>query len=311
MRICVIGGSGHIGKFLCAALAEDGHEVVVLSRGQTPLPTGGPWERIRLVPIAYQPGPELENTIRELAPEALVDILGFGAPGIYESLAAGLGGKCRHLVACGSVWMWGDPALVPTPEVPTNRCWAEGYAWRFELYQRLQAECRARGLPFTVIMPPNICGPGKIPLEGRGGRSLQVHREHAQGLPCPLPTPGTNLVGPCDAADVAQGFLLALRQPEQAAGEFFNVGSPYALTAARFLEVYGEIYGRPIPIDWVSWEHYSTAISPDRGAHYHFEMPMCPDISKIRSRLGYAPRYTPEQTMARAVAWMQEQGLLD
>jgi len=37
---------------------------------------------------------------------------------------------------------------------------------------------------------------------------------------------------------------------------------------------------------------------------------MLPDISKIRVALGYRPRYTPEQTMERAVAWMRDQGLI-
>jgi nucleoside-diphosphate-sugar epimerase len=308
MRVCVIGGTGHIGKFLCPALVAQGHEVTALARGVTPVPAGGGWEKVRRVACSYQPGPELEGLMGELAPEALVDIMGFGGPGVWESIARGLPGSCRQVVACGSVWMWGDPAQVPTPEAPTNRCWAEGYAWRFDLYQRLQGECRARGLAFTVIMPPNICGPYKVPLEGKGGRSPEVHREHERGEPCPLPAPGNNPVGPCDAEDVAQGFGLALEQPERAEGEFFNVGSAYALTAERFVAVYGELYGTTIPIEWVSWEDYSTRINPDRGANYHFSAPMCPDITKIRNRLGYAPRYTPEESMARAVAWMREEG---
>lgn len=36
---------------------------------------------------------------------------------------------------------------------------------------------------------------------------------------------------------------------------------------------------------------------------------MCPDISKIR-KLGYEPRYTPEESMERAVAWMRDRGMV-
>lgn len=33
MKITVIGGTGHIGTFLCPMLASEGHEVICVSRG--------------------------------------------------------------------------------------------------------------------------------------------------------------------------------------------------------------------------------------------------------------------------------------
>lgn len=308
MRVAVIGGTGHIGRFLCPLLVEDGHEVTALARGQTPPPALPGWERVSLARVDYQPAP-LGAALSALQPEVLIDILGFGVPGTFEAAYQAVAPTCRQLMVCGSLWMWGDPAVVPTPEVATNPCWAEGYAARFRLYQRLMGELAGR-LPFTVIMPPNICGPGKVPLDGMGGRDLAMHRQHAKGEPCPLPAPGSTPIGPCDASDIASAFRLAVRRPERAAGHFFNVGSAYALTAERFIGVYGEIYGVPLPIRWESWQQYSTVTSPDKGAHYHFSSPMCPDITKLRTLLGYEPQFTPEETMARAVGWMRDEGLL-
>jgi nucleoside-diphosphate-sugar epimerase len=37
---------------------------------------------------------------------------------------------------------------------------------------------------------------------------------------------------------------------------------------------------------------------------------MQPDISKAQRLLGYKPRYTPEETMTRAVEWMYKEKLL-
>ena len=88
------------------------------------------------------------------------------------------------------------------------------------------------------------------------------------------------------------------------------MGSAYALTARRFVEVYGEIYGSTIPIEWMSWKTYAEEISPDPGSNYHFRGHMCPDISKIWSALGYTPKHTPEETMARAVDWMRTEGTI-
>ena len=165
-------------------------------------------------------------------------------------------------------------------------------------------------MAFTVILPPNICGPGKVPLEMAGGRGVEVHKAHARGEAVPLFRGCSTLIGPCDAEDVAQGFWRALESRDAAAGEFFNVGSPYALTATQMVELFSEIYGVTIPIEWVSFERFTEEIMPDRGASNHFLYHMCPDTAKARGRLSYQPRHTPESSMARAVEWMRREGLL-
>lgn len=307
MRVLVIGGSGHIGKNLVEMLLDDGHAVTILTTGRTPIPQEGRWSRVSAICHTYRRGdPEWAKCLQQIDPEVVVDILGADVPATYQALK----GRCRQFVICGSIWMYGEPRVVPTPEVTQGPCEFEGYARRYQELQETLALAKRDGVVVSAVMPPNICGPGKIPLEGMGGRSLEVHRAHQRGEPVPLPEPGNALIGPCDAWDVAQGFLLSIRHPDAAAGEIFNVGSSYALTARQFIETYGQIYGVKIPIEWHSWAEYSTRISPQIGANYHFRSHMCPDLTKIRSRLGYSPRYTPEETMERAVAWMKDKGLL-
>ncbi|UCH34374.1 MAG: NAD(P)-dependent oxidoreductase [Armatimonadota bacterium] len=307
MKVCVIGGSGHIGQNLVRMLVREGCEVIVVSRGQTPIPSGGVWDKVRAVTCDYRRGDEeWAKCVRDIGAEVMIDIPGTDVPGTYAAVR----GLCAHFIACGSVWMFGEPQVVPTPEETQTPCPFEGYAVRYRELLDTRERARGEGVAFTAIMPPNICGPGKIPLEGRGGRSIEVHQSHQRGEPVPLPEPGQTLIGPCDAEDVAQGFFLAAQQREAAAGEIFNVGSRYALTALRLIETYGEIYGVEIPIEWHSWEEYSTDILPDLGSNFHFKAHMCPDLSKITSRLGYAPRHTPEETLARAVGWMRDTGLL-
>ena len=52
MRIVVAGGTGFLGSALCAALASDGHEVVVLTRA----PRGGARHGVRHVAWAPDGG---------------------------------------------------------------------------------------------------------------------------------------------------------------------------------------------------------------------------------------------------------------
>jgi len=236
----------------------------------------------------------------------VIDILGADLVGLYHVTR----NDCRHLIACGSVWMFGDPMLVPTPDETQGPCLFEGYARRYAEILEIKKQAAEDGISFTAIMPPNICGPGKIPLDTMGGRDINVHCALSRGEEVLLPSPGSNLIGPCDAEDIAHAFALAVGKRDSASGEIFNVGSAYALTAQRFVEVYGEIHGVSIPIRWVDWQKYVAEVSPDLGAHYHFKVNMCPDIRKIKAKLGYEPKYTPEQTMARAVHWMRECGKL-
>ena len=166
------------------------------------------------------------------------------------------------------------------------------------------------GIAFTAIMPPNFCGPGKIPLDCTGDRNPETHKQHAAGKEVILPDGADVLIGPCDAEDIAQCFVQAVLKRDKAGGEMFNVGSAYALTASQFVETYGDIYNVHIPIRRVSWNQYTEKVNPEIGAWWHFKAHMCPDISKARQLLGYEPKYTPEQTMARGVEWMRQKKLI-
>jgi nucleoside-diphosphate-sugar epimerase len=307
VRICVIGGSGHIGKNLVEMLVGDGFEVAIVTRGHTPIPSTAPWEKVQVTRHEYRRGdPEWARCLKAIGAQVVVDIPGADVPATYDAAK----GACEHFIACGSVWMFGEPKVVPTPEEAQSPCPFEGYAVRYRELLETRSRASADGIAFTAIMPPNICGPGKVPLEARGGRSLEVHAAHRRGEPVPLPEPGQTLIGPCDAEDVARAFFLAVHQRQAAAGEIFNVGARYALTALQFVQTYAEIYGVNIPVEWHSWQEFATVISPDLGTHFHFKAHMCPDLAKISARIGYAPYFTPQETMERAVAWMRDQGMV-
>ncbi|MCX5641733.1 MAG: NAD(P)-dependent oxidoreductase [Candidatus Omnitrophica bacterium] len=307
MKIIVIGGTGHIGRFLIPQLIEDGHEVTTVTTGRTPIPEGTVWNRVK-----FRDASSLKNEKSWLdfvstdKTGVLIDILGNNLPELYRATKS----KISHIIACGSVWMLGTPTTVPVPEITQGPCQFEGYQKRYHEILAVKETARKDGVSFTAILPPNICGPGKIPLDCRGGRSIEVHQAHQRGEPVQLPEGCNNLVGPCDASDVAQGFWRAVRKPEAAADEIFNVGAAYALTTTRFVEAYGEIYGIKIPVEQVTLNEFKTKVLPDPGDNYHFLAHMCPDIHKIREKLDYAPEYTPEETMERAVAWMCDEKLL-
>ncbi len=306
MRATVIGGTGHIGRFLVGQLIEDGWTVTVVSSGRAPLPRERGWERAHHAVGRYDGGPEWRRLMAELKPDLVVDIIQRDLAATYDAVA----GVARHYIVCGSVWMLGAATMVPTPERIFGEAFGASYQRRREIILETFARAKGAGLPLTAVFPPNICGPGKIPLDTVGGRSAEVHRGLAAGRPVPLPEGMLTLISPCDASDVAQVFRLAARRPEAAAGEIFNAGPAYAVTMPRLVEIFGEIHGVRIPIEWISAERFYGEVASTAGQAFHFRHHMCPDTRKAAERLGYRPQFTCEETLRRAVDWMKAQRLI-
>ncbi len=304
MKILVIGGTGHVGNFLVPKLLKNKHEVYVGTRGENKPCDEKAFLGAKFIKVNAND----KESLYELRKECFDVVIDF--PGTVKLVWDVLADTVSHVIACGSLWMFGYPKIVPTPEISFDKCFAKTYERRFDEMQVMLSESGNRKAVFTAIMPPNICGPGKIPLDQYGGRSLEYHKEMALGKTVYIPDGPECLVGPCDAEDIAELFALAVENRIAAAGQIFNVGTAYSLTTSEFIRAYARIYGVEIPVERVSWEKYITEINPSKGSWWHLYAPMLPDISKAQKLLGYKPRYTPEQTMKRAVDWMKLNGLL-
>ncbi|MFA7637294.1 MAG: NAD(P)-dependent oxidoreductase [Monoglobales bacterium] len=295
MNILVIGGTGHVGKFLCEILKERGHEVTIATR------SGNAPEGMKAV-VCDSADVSSLATLKDKGFDTVIEFPGH-AKAVYDALS----GYVKHIIACGSLWMLGAPKTVPTPAITQSPCPFAGYARRYEEIGQMLADEKCL---FTAFMVPNICGPGKIPIDGLGGRDINVHKAHKRGEKVYLPDGPEPLISPCDAYDLAMIFALAAEKPDKSGNEMFNVGPEKAITSTEFIKAYAKIYGSKIPIEYVSWEKYKNEISPSIGHWWHFYAHMCPDNTKAKELLGYIPKYTAEQSMERAVKWMQGEGLI-
>lgn len=305
MKILIIGGTGHVGAFLVEILCSQGHDVVIGSRGSSHTPTHAKICSARSV-ICNTEDPE---SLAVLAKNEHFDVI-IDFPGTAWNIWHAFRDTADHIIACGSLWMFGYPRIVPTPEQTQDQCLFAGYDVRYEQITEMIHDSYQHKAAFTAIMPPNICGPGKIPLDTLGGRDIEVHRANMRGETVYLPEGPEALICPCDAYDLAMLFALAVNNRTQAAGQIFNGGAAYCLTATQFVNTMADIYGVQIPIEYIPWEEYKKNVSPSMGHWWHFYAHMCPDISKARTLLGYKPRYTPKEALARAVDWMKENKLL-
>lgn len=304
MKILIIGGTGHVGSFLTPLLVSQGHEVYLATRGNKKIDEKT-FAGAHMVTCDATSTASLTSVAEQYEFDTVIDF-----PGTALTVWNVFKDKVSHVIACGSLWMLGLPTVVPTPEQVQSECPFSYYAGRFNQIQQMLSESGKYKAVFTAIMPPNICGPGKIPVDTLGGRSIEVHRSNMRGETVYLPDGPQVLIDPCDASDLAALFALAANNREKAAGQMFNAGTEHALTMEQLVKTYGKIHGVEIPITYVSWETYRTQINPAMDAWWHFYAHMCPDISKAKTLLGYAPRYTPEQALERAVNWMRQEKLL-
>jgi nucleoside-diphosphate-sugar epimerase len=307
--VLVIGGYGHIGRFLVPRLVKAGWEVTVLTRGERPAPAAETWKNLKHRHISgdYQALCDQHGwskLIAEVAPGAIVDILSRHTPDIVAACPAGV----QQVIVTGSVWMYGPPRQVPTPERTQGAFPFEFYRTRYQHIQELLVG--DTGPAITAVMPSNIAGPGKIPIDPYGTRELAIHKAMASGLEIVLPYDGLILVQPSDAEDVAEVFALALEKLDESAGRMFNAASAYALTFADLVATYSRIYDVEIPVRSVEWQEFDLIVRPTPDQRYHHEAHMCADITAGRRVLGYEPKHTPESALQRAVEWMRSKEMV-
>ena len=186
MKVIVIGGTGHVGKFMVPMLVDAGCDVVVAGRGKTALPQDSVWSGVKYVTCNIGDDQSIDQ-LKDENPEVVINM-----PGNTWQVYQRLKDHVKHIIACGSLWLLGEARVVPTPEITQD---STPQAGRYEYLLKMLKESRCNDLAMTAIFPPNICGPGKIPLECLGGRSLEVHRQHAKGVEVTLPDGPEALIG--------------------------------------------------------------------------------------------------------------------
>jgi len=305
MKVLIIGGTGHVGTNLVHILHEQGHEVIIGSRGATHIPADPTFSKVRFVTCDAFSIASLEDLSHHERFDVIIEF-----PGVIEQVWTVFKNKADHIISCGSVWMFGAPRVIPTPERIQGACPFDVYEERNIAYTKILAESRTTKAVFSAVMPPNISGRGKVPLDTLGGRDIEIHKANMRGEVVYLPEGPESTICPCEAYDLAMLFALCVNNRTAAAGQIFNGGTDHALTSTQFVDTFAQIHGVNIPIEYVPWNIYKSEISPGIGYWWHFYAHMSPDISKAKKLLGYKPRYTSEEAMDRAVAWMKDSHLI-
>lgn len=299
MRIAVIGGTGHIGTYLSPRLAEAGHEVISVSRGQrqpyTPHPA---WPKITSI-TADRQQPGFEDRIAELDAEVVVDITCYTIESAC-ALVERLRGRVGHFLHCGTIWVHGHSVEVPTTEAAPRAPFGDYGCRKAAIEEYVLSD---RTFPATVLHPGHLVGPGWPPLNPAGNFNPQVFANLAGGREVLLPNLGMETVHHVHADDVAQAFVCAIARRDAALGESFHVVSPAALTLRGYAECMAEWFGTTAKLRFLPWEDWRKHFSEREAAHTWDHIAHSPNcsIEKARRRLGYAPRYSSLTAVQEAI----------
>ena len=311
MRVVVLGGSGHVGTYLVPRLVEAGHQVANLSRGRRgPYRQHHAWQEVQHVALDRRAAEEagtFGRTVRDLRPDVVIDMICFEVESARRLVEA-LRGDIQHLLHCGTIWVHGPSAVVPTTEEQPRRPFGEYGCRKAAIERYLHDAARRSGFPATILHPGHIVGPGWVPVNPVGNFNPAVFSRLARGEEITLPNLGMETVHHVHADDVAQAFMCALAHRSLAVGESFHVVSPAALTLRGYAEAVSAWFGQPAALRFLPWEEWRMAVSAEDAAatwDHIAHSPNC-SIAKARRLLAYAPRYSSLQAVEEALDWLIE-----
>jgi nucleoside-diphosphate-sugar epimerase len=319
-RVVVTGAAGFIGRHACRRLAESGWEVVGL-------------DLHRPEPDADVGDPQV--TVGDFRDEALVAGLLRGADAILHLASAHLQVRLpereywsvnadslprlveqareagvRRLVHVSSVGVHGDLARVPAGEDEPCRPKSAYGASKLKGEELVREAAQRCGLPVVVLRPAWVYGPG-CPRTEKLYRALRRRRMPVIGRADNRRHPlfVDELLGACRLAllrEEAVGQILLLAGPEivtsreliETACEALDVPRPWlhlpraaGLALALACEAGFGALGREPPFSRRSLEFFAT----DNGF----------DVGRARRVLGFEPRVTLREGLARTRPWLE------
>lgn len=309
MRIVVIGGTGHIGSYLMPMLVEHGHEVVCICRGmRKPYREHPAWNSVTYSiadRIAEEEAGVFGERVAQLAADIVIDLTCYHLHSAQQLVRALLG-RISHLLHCGTIWVHGHSATVPTTEEQPRKPFGDYGIRKAAIEAWLLQQFHEAALPVTILHPGHLVGPGWAPINPAGNFNLAIFADLMHGREVLIPNFGMETVHHVHAEDVARAFVLAIHNRQSALGQSFHVVSASAMSLRGYAEAVGAWFNCPAQLRFLPWEDLKQAV-PEREAatteDHIRHSPHC-SIRKARTRLGYEPSYTSLEAVQESVSWL-------
>ncbi len=291
MKILIIGGTGTISTAVSRRLADGGHDLYIINRGNT---NDKLQSNIKFIKADINDEKLVSECLGEMKFDAVCDFIGFVQPQLERDFRL-FGGRTRQFVYISSASAYDKP--VPDHIITEGTSLANPF-WE---YSRNKIQCeeylmrlyREKGFPVTIVRPSHTYCETSVPLGVHGRRgSWQVIKRMLDGKPVIIHGDGTSLWTMTDSRDFAEGFTGLLGNP-RAIGEAFHITSDEALTWNQIYKTIADCLGVEFKPYYVSSEFLAAVSDYDFTGSLIGDKANCAvfDNSKLKRAVpGYMPR---------------------
>lgn len=193
-----------------------------------------------------------------------------------------------------------DPNFIPTPETYRGNVSAIGPRSCYDESKRLgETICMVFfdkfKMPVKIVRPFNVYGPGMLSNDYRVV-PMFVYSALA-GKPLPVHDKGSQTRTFCYISDAVIGFLKVLLSKKS--GEVYNVGSDMdEINMMKLAMMVSDLFKNKVEVQTVKYPSHYPQDEPKRR---------CPDLTKIKTNLGYKPSVNLKQGLRRVIKWYKEE----
>lgn len=265
MRILIIGGTGTISTAISRRLADKGHQLYILNRGNA---NDTLQSHIKFIKADINDEKSASEMLGDMEFDVVCDFIGFVQPQLERDYRL-FRGKTKQFVYISSASAYNK---LPSDYIITEGTTLANPYWE---YSRNKIQCeeyllkmyREEGFPVTIVRPSHTYCETSVPLgvHGRKG-SWQVIKRMLEGKPVIIHGDGTSLWTMTDSRDFAEGFIGLLGNPH-AIGEAFQITSDETLTWNQIYQTIARCLGVQLKPYYVSSEFLAEVSDYDfRGS---------------------------------------------
>jgi nucleoside-diphosphate-sugar epimerase len=241
MRVLFIGGTGLISSACVAATVEVGHELWLLNRGRSSLPTEVPRDRVLTADATNSE--QVREALRGHEFDVVVQWVGFAPEHVLKDVETFANAGQYVYISSASAYEKPPSHWLVTESTPlANRYWE--YSRQKIASEQVLRDAHARsGFPATIVRPSLTYGDSQIPMIiNSWALPFTIVERMRRGAKIIVPGDGTSIWTLTHNSDFAKGLIGLFGQPG-AIGEDFHITSDEALDWNQIYNLLGAAAG--------------------------------------------------------------------
>jgi nucleoside-diphosphate-sugar epimerase len=250
MKILFIGGTGTISMAITRLLAQQGHELWLLNRGNrnSDLP-----ENVRTIIADISDEEETAKKLKGMSFDCVGEFIGF-VPSQLERDFRLFSGRTKQFIYISSASAYQKPptGYVITEDTPLDNPYWEYSRNKKACEEYLMERYKKDGFPVTIVRPSHTYDERSVPLgvHGKGG-SWQVVKRIKENKPVIIHGDGSSLWTITHNSDFAKAYVGLIGNPK-AIGEAFHITSDESVSWNEIYKAIADALGTELKPCYVS-----------------------------------------------------------